>query len=115
MLRPVLYIYAPTAGTGSMGFVFEKHVKRRNPDANLDLFGQEYTPEAFALLNGAKQPNLKFSIALPHAQILIDKPSSAHYTVIDKTSIVDKTTIDDYTDDYTVDRYIYVHKQYESA
>lgn len=42
-------IYDPTAGTGGMLSVSEEHVKRQNPDANLDLFGQEYNPEAFAI------------------------------------------------------------------
>lgn len=51
VFRPGIYrsIYDPTAGTGGMLSVAEEHIKRQNPDANLDLFGQEYNAEAFAI------------------------------------------------------------------
>jgi type I restriction enzyme M protein len=48
-------IYDPTAGTGGMLSEAEKFIKGDghssglNPDANLDLFGQEYNPEAYAI------------------------------------------------------------------
>lgn len=42
-------IYDPTAGTGGMLSVSEEHIKEQNPDANLELFGQEYNPEAYAI------------------------------------------------------------------
>lgn len=42
-------IYDPTAGTGGMLSVSEEHIKAQNPDANLELFGQEYNPESFAI------------------------------------------------------------------
>ncbi len=42
-------IYDPTAGTGGMLSVSEEHIKQQNPDANLELFGQEYNPESFAI------------------------------------------------------------------
>jgi type I restriction enzyme M protein len=42
-------IYDPAAGTGGMLSVSEEFIKAQNPDANLELFGQEYNPEAFAI------------------------------------------------------------------
>ncbi|HEY9859764.1 MAG TPA: class I SAM-dependent DNA methyltransferase [Candidatus Obscuribacterales bacterium] len=42
-------IYDPTAGTGGMLSVAEEHIKRQNPGANLELFGQEYNPESYAI------------------------------------------------------------------
>ena len=42
-------IYDPTAGTGGMLSVSEEFIKKHNPDANLELFGQEYNPEAYAI------------------------------------------------------------------
>lgn len=51
VFKPGIYrsIYDPTAGTGGMLSVSEEHIKNQNPDANLDLYGQEYNPEAFAI------------------------------------------------------------------
>lgn len=42
-------IYDPTTGTGGMLSVSEEHIKAQNPDAYIELFGQEYNPEAFAI------------------------------------------------------------------
>ena len=42
-------VYDPTAGTGGMLSVSEEHIKALNPSANIELFGQEYNPEAFAI------------------------------------------------------------------
>ncbi len=42
-------IYDPTAGTGGMLSVAEEYIKRKNPDANIELFGQEYNPESYAI------------------------------------------------------------------
>jgi len=42
-------IYDPTAGTGGMLSVSEEFIRRQNPDANLQLYGQEYNPESYAL------------------------------------------------------------------
>lgn len=42
-------IYDPTVGTGGMLSESEKHIKDQNPEANLELFGQEYNPEAYAI------------------------------------------------------------------
>jgi type I restriction enzyme M protein len=51
VFKPGIYksIYDPTAGTGGMLSVSEEHIKEQNPDANLELFGQEYNPEAYAI------------------------------------------------------------------
>ena len=51
VFKPGIYksIYDPTAGTGGMLSVSEEHIKAQNPDANLELFGQEYNPEAYAI------------------------------------------------------------------
>ena len=42
-------IYDPTAGTGGMLSVAEEYIKRNNPDANIELYGQEYNPESYAI------------------------------------------------------------------
>lgn len=42
-------IYDPTGGTGGMLSVSEEHIKALNPTANIELFGQDYNPEAFAI------------------------------------------------------------------
>ncbi len=42
-------IYDPTAGTGGMLSVSEEYIKQQNPDAHLELFGQEYNAESFAI------------------------------------------------------------------
>lgn len=42
-------IYDPTAGTGGMLSVSEEYIKRQNPQANLQLFAQEYNPESYAI------------------------------------------------------------------
>lgn len=51
VFKPGIYksIYDPTAGTGGMLSVSEEHIKAQNPNANLELFGQEYNPEAYAI------------------------------------------------------------------
>lgn len=49
--QPGIYrsIYDPTAGTGGMLSVSEMHIKEQNAAANLELFGQEYNDEAYAI------------------------------------------------------------------
>ncbi|WP_271760384.1 type I restriction-modification system subunit M [Anabaena sp. CS-542/02] len=42
-------VYDPTAGTGGMLSVAEEYIKKQNPGANLELFGQEYNPESYAI------------------------------------------------------------------
>lgn len=49
----VIKIYDPTAGTGGMLSESEKLIRDPdhglNPDANLELYGQEYNPESYAI------------------------------------------------------------------
>ncbi len=49
----VIKIYDPTCGTGGMLSESEKLIKDKdaglNPSANLELFGQEYNPESYAI------------------------------------------------------------------
>lgn len=51
IFQPGIYrtIYDPTAGTGGMLSVAEKHIKKQNEKANIELFGQEYNPESYAI------------------------------------------------------------------
>jgi type I restriction enzyme M protein len=42
-------VYDPTAGTGGMLSESEKYILEKNPDANIQLFGQEYNPESYAI------------------------------------------------------------------
>ena len=42
-------IYDPTAGTGGMLSVSEEYIKAQNPQAHLELFGQEYNEESWAI------------------------------------------------------------------
>lgn len=42
-------IYDPTAGTGGMLSVSQEFIENENPDAHIELFGQEYNPEAYAI------------------------------------------------------------------
>ena len=42
-------IYDPTCGTGGMLSVSEEYIKKQNPDAHLELFGQEYNEESYAI------------------------------------------------------------------
>jgi len=42
-------IYDPTAGTGGMLSVSEEYIKEQNPQAHLELFGQEYNEESWAI------------------------------------------------------------------
>ena len=45
----VVTIYDPTVGTGGMLSVSEKYILEHNAEANLELFGQEYNPESYAI------------------------------------------------------------------
>ncbi|MDA8165207.1 MAG: class I SAM-dependent DNA methyltransferase, partial [Desulfobacteraceae bacterium] len=42
-------IYDPTCGTGGMLSISEEYIREQNPQAHLELFGQEYNPEAWAI------------------------------------------------------------------
>lgn len=42
-------LYDPTAGTGGMLSLAEEHLLGQNPDAKLNLYGQEYNPQSYAI------------------------------------------------------------------
>ena len=42
-------VYDPTAGTGGMLSVADEHLKSRNPDARLNLYGQEINDQSYAI------------------------------------------------------------------
>ncbi len=42
-------LYDPACGTGGMLSVADAHIKAMNPDAKLQLFGQEINPESYAI------------------------------------------------------------------
>ena len=42
-------LYDPACGTGGMLSVAEKHLKEFNPNAKLEVFGQEINPESYAI------------------------------------------------------------------
>ena len=45
----VIKIYDPTCGTGGMLSVSENYIMDQNRNAHLELFGQEYNPESYAI------------------------------------------------------------------
>lgn len=51
IFEPGIYrsVYDPTAGTGGMLSESEKFMMQKNPDAHIELFGQEYNPESYAI------------------------------------------------------------------
>lgn len=51
IFEPGIYrsVYDPTAGTGGMLSESEKTAMAKNPQANIELFGQEYNPESYAI------------------------------------------------------------------
>jgi len=59
-------LYDPACGTGGMLSVAEEHLHRMNPDARLEVFGQEINPESYAicksdmLIKGQNPSNIKF-------------------------------------------------------
>ena len=42
-------IYDPACGTGGMLSIAEEHLRELNPDARLEIFGQELNPESYAI------------------------------------------------------------------
>jgi type I restriction enzyme M protein len=42
-------LYDPTAGTGGMLSLAEEHLLAQNPEAKLNLYGQEYNPQSYAI------------------------------------------------------------------
>ena len=63
-------IYDPTCGTGGMLSVSEEYILENNPEAHLELFGQEYNPESYAicgsdlLIKGEDVSNIVFGDTL---------------------------------------------------
>ncbi len=63
-------VYDPACGTGGMLTVAERHLKELNPDAKLDLFGQEINAETYAicvsdmLLKGENPDNIIYGNTL---------------------------------------------------
>lgn len=59
-------LYDPACGTGGMLSIAEEHLYRMNPDAKLEVFGQEINPESYAicksdmLIKGENPSNIKF-------------------------------------------------------
>ncbi|GMT46895.1 MAG: restriction endonuclease subunit M [bacterium] len=59
-------LYDPACGTGGMLSIGEQHLKDFNPDAKLEVFGQEINPESYAicksdmLIKGQNPANIKF-------------------------------------------------------
>ena len=59
-------LYDPACGTGGMLSVGEMHLTEFNPDARLEVFGQEINPESYAicksdmLIKGQNPSNIKF-------------------------------------------------------
>ncbi len=51
IFEPGIYrsVYDPTAGTGGMLSESEKEALAKNPQAHIELFGQEYNPESYAI------------------------------------------------------------------
>jgi type I restriction enzyme M protein len=59
-------LYDPACGTGGMLSVSEEYLRELNPDARLEVFGQDYNNEAFAvccsdmMIKGQDPENIKF-------------------------------------------------------
>ncbi|HIP40333.1 MAG TPA: SAM-dependent DNA methyltransferase [Desulfocapsa sulfexigens] len=59
-------LYDPACGTGGMLSIGEQHLKDFNPNAKLEVFGQEINPESYAicksdmLIKGQNPANIKF-------------------------------------------------------
>jgi len=63
-------LYDPACGTGGMLSIGEQHLAAFNPDARLEVFGQEINPESYAicksdmLIKGQNPANIKFATLL---------------------------------------------------
>ncbi|KCZ72871.1 type I restriction-modification system methyltransferase subunit [Candidatus Methanoperedens nitroreducens] len=59
-------LYDPACGTGGMLSIAEEYLRELNPDARLEVFGQEVNPESYAicksdmLIKGQNASNIKF-------------------------------------------------------
>jgi len=65
-------LYDPACGTGGMLSVAEEFLRELNPDARLEVFGQDYNNEAFAIccsdmmIKGQNPENIKFGDSFTH-------------------------------------------------
>jgi len=59
-------LYDPAAGTGGMLSVSEEYVRELNPDARMEVFGQDYNDQAYAIcgsdmmIKGQSMENIRF-------------------------------------------------------
>lgn len=66
----LIRIYDPACGTGGILSESEKEIIEQNPSANVELFGQEYNPESFAIcgsdlmIKGEEADNIVFGDTL---------------------------------------------------
>jgi type I restriction enzyme M protein len=64
--KVVRTLYDPACGTGGMLSVADEYLAKLNPDASLELFGQDWNEQAFAvcgsdmLIKGQAIENIKF-------------------------------------------------------
>lgn len=74
-------IYDPTCGTGGMISTAEEHLKKLNPDAKPEIFGQDYNDESYAvcgsdmLIKGHSIENIVFGDVLGDGQTTDGFPS----------------------------------------
>ncbi|PIR18339.1 MAG: DNA methyltransferase, partial [Deltaproteobacteria bacterium CG11_big_fil_rev_8_21_14_0_20_49_13] len=74
-------IYDPTCGTGGMISTAEEHLKKLNPDAKPEIFGQDYNDESYAvcgsdmLIKGHSIENIVFGDVLGDGQSTDGFPS----------------------------------------
>jgi type I restriction enzyme M protein len=72
-------LYDPACGTGGMLTVAEDYLHEMNPDARLELFGQEINPESYAicksdmLITGHNAEHIKFGDTLRDDQLKNEK------------------------------------------
>ncbi len=66
----LIRIYDPACGTGGILSESEKEIIEQNPNANVELFGQEYNPESYAIcgsdlmIKGEEADNIAFGDTL---------------------------------------------------
>ena len=72
-------VFDPAAGTGGMLSVSEDYVRELNPDARLEVFGQDYNPQSYAIcgsdmmIKGQSLDNIAFGDSFTKDQFAGDK------------------------------------------
>lgn len=67
-------LYDPAAGTGGMLSVSDNYIRQLNPDAQLELFAQDYNPQSYAIcgsdmiIKGEELDNIKFGDSFTNDQ-----------------------------------------------